>query len=96
MAEVVSYRRQSFLGMRLLSLVLPGGGHVIGGRTLLGALLLVAWATTVVRITLNGRLLGLPGNAGAGGAGELLILPIAIGLLTWLAANLTHQEQARG
>lgn len=96
MAEVVSYRRQSFLGMRLLSLVLPGGGHVIGGRTLLGALLLVAWATTLVRITLNGRLLGLPGNAGAGGAGELLILPIAIGLLTWLAANLTHQEQARG
>lgn len=96
MAEVVRYRRQSFMGMRLLSLVLPGGGHVIGGRTLFGALLLVAWATTWIRISLDGRLLGLPGNAGAGGAGELLILPIAVGLLTWLAANLTNQEQARG
>jgi tetratricopeptide (TPR) repeat protein len=96
MAEVVRYRRQSFLGMRLMSLVLPGGGHVIGGRTLFGALLLTAWATTWVRISLDGRLLGLPGNAGAGGAGELLIVPIAFGLLTWLAANLTNQEQARG
>jgi tetratricopeptide (TPR) repeat protein len=96
MAEVVRYRRQSFLGMRLLSLILPGGGHVIGGRTLFGALLLAAWATTWVRISLDGHLLGLPGNASAGGTGNLLIVPIALGLLTWLAANLTAQDFARG
>ena len=96
MAEVVRYRRQSFLGMRLLSIALPGGGHVIGGRTLLGTLLLIAWATAWIRIALDGRLLGLPGDAGAGGAGELFILPIVLGLLTWLAANLTNQDQARG
>lgn len=96
MAEVVRYRRQGFLGMRMLSIVLPGGGHIIGGRPLVGALLLVAWATAWGHVVLGGRLLGLPGNAAAGNARELLILPIAIGLLAWLAANLTSQERLRG
>jgi tetratricopeptide (TPR) repeat protein len=95
-AEVVRYRRQTVAGMRLLSLVLPGSGHVLGGRALLGALLLCGWATALVRIALDDRLLGLPGYAAARGHGDLLIAPIALGLIAWLGGSLTSQESHRG
>ena len=91
MEEVVRYRRLVWIGERVLSLALPGGGHVLGGRPLLGLTLLVAWFGTWLAVHLRDEFLVPSEGILAGG-----LLPVAaagsLALLAWLVGNLTAHE----
>ena len=90
--EVARHRRRTWVAARLMSLALPGSGHILGGRTLLGALLLVAWSAAWVGFLLQGRLLVPPEKiVPTGGPGAVLLLA-ALGLGTWVVANLSSHE----
>jgi len=94
MQEVVRFRRGQYLKTRVLSLVLPGSGHVLGGRPLLGAVCLLLWATAWAGLILRTRLLVPPGIL-PGVATTMGLLSLAtVGLVAWLLANLTRQEAA--
>jgi tetratricopeptide (TPR) repeat protein len=93
--EVMRYRRKVFFGTRLLSLVLPGSGHVFGGRVLLGWLLLTAWLGAAIGLLMRGRLLVAPEAIAAANGALALLLMLAAGLLAWLLANLTSHESSR-
>lgn len=67
MYEVEAHEKRRKILVRLASLVLPGAGHVLGGRALIGALLLSAWASallvalpTIFRTVERALGLGLP------------------------------------
>jgi len=94
MDEVVRYRRRVWVGRRLLSLPLPGSGHVLGGRPWLGALLLACWCGAWLGIVLRGQLL-VPGDSL--GAADLGVVSAfgGFGLLVWLFGNLSSQEAER-
>jgi hypothetical protein len=94
MAEVMSYQRSIFFGTRLLSLVLPGGGHVVGGRPLFGSFLLAMWASAWSGLVLRGRLLVPPGFLQGTAVSFGLVILLALALAAWLGANLTRQERA--
>jgi len=94
MEEVMRFRRGHYLRTRVLSLVLPGSGHVLGGRPLAGALCLVLWSTAWAGLVLRGRLL-LPPGILPGVATTIALLTLAtVGLVAWLLANLTRQDAA--
>ena len=89
MAEVARYRRRVWLGARILSLALPGSGHLLGGRSLLGAALLMAWGTAWAGLLLGGGLLVAPQwIAPATGTGAMLPF-IAMAAAVWLAGNIS-------
>ena len=95
MAEVKHHKRQTFIGARIVSLLFPGGGHVLGGRVVAGTVLLVLRCTTWLRIILDGRLLVLPGNPTMS-VGGVVLMPLIIALAVWLTSNLSAQERSRG
>jgi len=91
MEEVLRHRRHVWVGERVLSLALPGGGHVLGGRPWMGLVLLVTWFGAWLAVQLNGELLVPFDGISAGG----LLSAVAGGtvtLLTWLIGNLTAHE----
>jgi len=91
MEEVVRYRRRVWVGRRLLSLPLPGSGHVLGGRPWLGTLLLACWCGSWLGILLKDELL-VPAEAiTTGNLGADAVLG-SFGLLVWLIGNLSSQE----
>jgi tetratricopeptide (TPR) repeat protein len=93
MEEIVRYRRRLWIGERLLSLPLPGSGHVLGGRPWLGLLLLVGWSCAWLGILLRGRLLVSSEAITNVDTGALASLGM-FGLLVWLVGNLsTHDAQ---
>ncbi|HXH28485.1 MAG TPA: hypothetical protein VNL37_05530, partial [Candidatus Polarisedimenticolia bacterium] len=93
--EVMRYRHRVFFGTRLLSLALPGSGHVFGGRPILGGVLLTGWLGAAIALLVRGRLLVAPeAVAAADGVLGLLVL-LGLGLLVWLLGNLTRQEASR-
>jgi tetratricopeptide (TPR) repeat protein len=93
MEAVVRFRRRHYLKTRVLSLVLPGSGHVLGGRALAGAVCLVLWSTAWAGLILRGRLL-VPPDLLPGVATAIALLTLAtVGLVAWLLANLTRQEE---
>jgi hypothetical protein len=94
MNEVVAHHRRVFLRTRILSLVLPGGGHVLGGRPILGALFLVVWGVACTGLLLRARLLVPPGFLQGTALSIGLVMLILIALAAWLGANLTRQERA--
>ena len=91
MDEVVRHRRHAWIGERLLSLALPGGGHVLGGRPLLGLVLLVTWLGTWLSVHLRDEFL-VPSEGIV--VGDLLSVAAVgtLALLAWLVGNLTAQE----
>jgi tetratricopeptide (TPR) repeat protein len=95
LAEVVRYKRQHFIGTRIFSLILPGGGHTVGGRPFLGASLLAAWLAAWIGLMARGRLLIFPGSVATAGGGIAYLPLLALALLAWLAANLTSPEASR-
>jgi tetratricopeptide (TPR) repeat protein len=96
MAEVVGYHRRVYLATRLLTLVLPGSGHVVGGRSLLGALFLVGWGTAWTGLVLRSRILVPPGFRQGTALTISLVILLLLALVTWLAANLSRQQKAEG
>jgi tetratricopeptide (TPR) repeat protein len=96
MAEVVGYHRRTYLATRLLTLVVPGAGHVVGGRSLLGALFLVGWGTAWAGLILRSRILVPPGFRQGTALTISLVLLLVLALATWLAANLSRQQKAAG
>jgi tetratricopeptide (TPR) repeat protein len=94
MEEVVRYRRKVFIGRRIVSLLLPGSGHVIGGRGLFGAAILAAWCVAWIGVLLRGDLLVSPQwLAPATGAAGLVPL-LGLALAAWVCGNLTSPEGA--
>jgi Tfp pilus assembly protein PilF len=93
MEQVLRYRRRVFIGQRVVSLVLPGSGHVLGGRPILGTAALAAWSVAWIGVALRGDLLVAPQRiaAAAGPAGVLPLLGLA--LAAWVAGNLTNAER---
>jgi tetratricopeptide (TPR) repeat protein len=92
MEEVARYRRKIFIGTRCLSLVLPGSGHLLGGRALVGAATLMAWAVVLLAILARGALLVSPEWI-APTTGATAVLPlVGLGLIVWLLGNLSHHE----
>jgi tetratricopeptide (TPR) repeat protein len=96
MTEVVGYHRRTYLATRLLSLALPGSGHVVGGRSLLGALFLVGWGTAWTGLILRSRLLVPPEFRQGTALTISLVLLLLLALVTWLAANLSRQQKTAG
>jgi hypothetical protein len=94
LGEVVRYKRRVFLRTRMLSLVLPGSGQMMGGRAFLGALLLVGWGIALGGFILRRQLLAPAGRIESSVLGPGTAASLAIGLLVWLLANLTRQEAA--
>jgi hypothetical protein len=92
MEAVVRFRRSHYLKTRVLSLMLPGSGHVLGGRPLAGAVCLVLWTTAWAGLVLRGRLLVPPGVLPGVAATVGLLTLATVGLSGWLLANLTRQE----
>ncbi|HEU4403581.1 MAG TPA: hypothetical protein VFT43_15895, partial [Candidatus Polarisedimenticolia bacterium] len=93
MGEVALFRRRVFLGTRVLSLALPGGGHVLGGRALLGSMLLMTWGAAWVGIVLRGRMLVSPEWIAPASGAMGLAVPAVLALTAWLAGNLTAHEK---
>jgi len=94
LSEVVAYRRRLFLETRLASLFLPGCGQVVGGRAVLGAVLLAGWGIVWSGLLLRGRFLAPPGAIEASALGPGAIVLGLLGIVVWLLANLTRQEAA--
>lgn len=95
MEEVVRYRRNVFIGERIVSLFLPGSGHLLGGRPILGAATLALWCVALFAVPLRGELLVSPQwIAPASGAAGLLPA-FGLALLAWILGNLTSAEAAR-
>ena len=95
MDEVARYRRRVDLGARVLNLVMPGGGHVLGGRTLPGTALLMAWCGLMFAVTSRGALLVSPEWI-APASGSIAMLPLALAaLVVWLIGNLTQHEASQ-
>lgn len=94
MEQVVRHRRRVWIGERVLSLALPGGGHIMGGRPVFGALLLVVWCAAWLGLLLHEQLLVPSGEIGA--IGLLRVAgPGATAMLAWLLGNLSSHESAR-
>ena len=94
MEQVVRHRRRVWIGERVLSLALPGGGHIMSGRPVFGALLLVVWCAAWVGLLLREQLLVPSGGIGA--IGLLSVAgPGATAMLAWLLGNLSSHESAR-
>ena len=94
MEEVVRHRRRVWIGERVLSLALPGGGHVMGGRPGLGALLLVVWFGAWLGLLLRGQL--LVSSQGIAATGLLpAVAPGMAAMFTWLLGNLSSHESAQ-
>lgn len=94
MDEVIRYRRRIFIGARLLSLVLPGSGHVLGGRVLLGIGLLAGWSAAWIGLGLRGRMMVTPESLAPASTPEALLPFLALAFLAWLAGNLVPHEAA--
>ncbi len=94
MDEVTRYRKRVWIGERLLSLPLPGSGHVLGGRPCLGALLLVSWIGAWLGILLHGRMLVAPDAITASAVATSLLLG-SLALVVWLVGNLSAHEAER-
>ncbi len=90
--DVVRYRRRAFMVTRLASLLVPGSGHVLSGRPILGVLLLSAWSAAGLGLLLHGRLLVTAEALQSGPVGGGMVWLLLLALLAWLAANLTRQE----
>ncbi len=95
MEEVARYRRRHFLGARLLGLVAPGSGHVLGGRTLKGCVLLVIWFFALCGLLLRGRVLIAPEELASAGWSGIGVMLVVLGLLAWLTGNLSAPEARR-
>lgn len=90
--DIARYRRRIYFGARLFNLVLPGSGHVLGGRVLLGTALLMAWSSLAFAIASRGTLLVSPEWI-APASGSIAVLPLAAaGLTVWLLGNLSSHE----
>ena len=95
MEEVARYRKRHFLAARLFSLFAPGSGHVLGGRTIKGTLVLVGWLFAISGLILRGRVLIAPEEIVPAGWSGIGVFLIAIGSLSWLTGNLTTHEARR-
>jgi TM2 domain-containing membrane protein YozV len=86
--QVARYQSASRMGRRLISLVLPGAGHFLAGKTLRGFVLLLGWFFLCLHLVLDRALLSFPGYAAAVGGVPMLL----IGLLgaVWLLGNLVR------
>jgi tetratricopeptide (TPR) repeat protein len=95
MEDVARYRKRHFLGARIMALALPGGGHVLGGRTWFGCALLVIWVFALCGLVLRGRVLISPEEMGPGSWPGMLLGLILLALLAWLGGNLSRHESRR-
>jgi tetratricopeptide (TPR) repeat protein len=96
MEEVARYRRRVWLGARTLSLALPGGGHLLGGRCLWGTGLLMTWSFAWAGLLLGGGLLVAPEwIAPSAGTGAHLPL-LALAGSAWLLGNVAPLEAEQG
>jgi hypothetical protein len=91
MEQVVRHRRRVWIGERVLSLVVPGGGHIMGGRPLFGALLLVVWCAAWLSLLLRDQLLVPSSEIGAPGILSLAA-PGMAAAFAWLLGNLSSHE----
>lgn len=72
---------------RIASVIAPGMGRLLDGRTWTGAIICAAWSAAVLSLLLRPRLLQIPT---AGPAHRLLLVTILLGLLTsavWVVGN---------
>jgi tetratricopeptide (TPR) repeat protein len=92
MEEVARHRRRTWVGARALNLALPGGGHILGGRSVLGTFLLMTWAIAWLGVLLRGRLLVAPGWIEPVVGPAPAILLSGLGLGAWVIANLSSHE----
>jgi tetratricopeptide (TPR) repeat protein len=94
MAEVVRYRRRVWVGERVLSLVCPGGGHVLGGRSFVGTFLLACWCGLWLTFVLRGQLL-VPSDLLAATDLGVVVMTGTLALFVWLVGNLSSHEAER-
>ena len=95
MEEVSRYKKRHFLGVRLLGLISPGAGHLLGGRTLIGCLLLALWLFALSGLILRGRVLIAPEEITISTWSGHNISLLTIALLAWLFGNLSRPEARR-
>lgn len=86
--QVERFSRNVRLKVRLASILFPGSGHLLAGRTFAGFVLACLWILPLTVILLQGRLI-LPVSLPDVGAATLTVLLAgALMTVTWLAANL--------
>ncbi len=86
--QVERFARVSRLKIRIASVLLPGTGHMLAGRTFTGLLASALWILPLTLILLEGRLI-LPSSLQVFGVPSLsVLLGSCLMGLTWLAANL--------
>jgi hypothetical protein len=95
MQDVARHARRLWIGARIVSLVLPGGGHILGGRLISGAILVGGWSMVWLCVILWGRLLVMPGWVAPAGLAWAMVPLAAGGLLIWLWANLATLKRRR-
>ena len=93
MDEVVRFRKRQYLRTRVLSLFLPGSGHVLGGRPILGGIFLSIWAAAWAGLVLRRRFLVPPGTLPGMATATALVALALVALTAWLLANLTRQDR---
>ena len=89
-------RRRIFVGARLLSIPLPGSGHVLGGRAPLGLLLLITWGTSWIGMLQRGRAIVSPEAIAPASLSESILPLITLAFVTWLWGNFTSHESVAG
>ncbi|MFQ5876089.1 MAG: hypothetical protein ACE5JH_00120 [Acidobacteriota bacterium] len=96
MEEVARFRRRHFFGARTLGLLFPGGGHVLGGRTLMGTILMVLWASALAGLALRGRILVNPEQIAPAGGALAAVPALGVAVIAWLVGNFSSHERGRG
>jgi tetratricopeptide (TPR) repeat protein len=86
----------------MLSVVLPGVGHMVLGETRKGGLILGAWLAALVAVLLLRHQLrglfaaaGVPVGGDAGGGGALILLPLMIALIIHIGAVIDCASRAK-
>jgi Tfp pilus assembly protein PilF len=86
--QVEKFTRRAGLKIRVASLVLPGAGHMLAGKTMLGLLLAGLWLLPLTVLLLRGRLILPPSSPVLDLPGLSVLLAASLMVLMWLGANL--------
>jgi hypothetical protein len=94
-AQIASHERWTAVLRRLGSLLLPGSGHVLGGRPLWGTLLLLGWTLAWAEIWLRPQLLGFVGEPHVQDGRAAVWIGGTTLALVFLLANLVRADRRR-
>ncbi|HXI02341.1 MAG TPA: tetratricopeptide repeat protein [Candidatus Saccharimonadales bacterium] len=86
--QVDRFARMSRVKVRIASILLPGAGHMLAGRTLAGLVVAILWLVPVAILLLRGRLIMTP-DLSVTGIPALSVIAVSVLMASaWIGANL--------